>query len=267
MDIAKTIENLKNMLKNWYNLPLYVIQQEKSADGVDGHVVTYVDKRSYIAEQYKVLRTNLYSISSEKPIKTIVVTSSQPQEGKTITSCNLAVTLSLDVEKKTILIDTDLRKPAIHNMFGIPRKPGFGDVLNGTANIEDFIKKPALGDLFLVPSGTIHVNPSEILSSTRIKEIIDKLRAKFDYIIFDSPPVLNVTDSSILGSICDAVLFVVKAGVTQKSLVKEAFHMLTEAQAKPRACILTNVHFILDSYYYFYKYKYYKYASSESDKK
>lgn len=256
------LKQFKRELLSAINTADYVIQQERMKDGIDGRVVVYSDKNSTIAEQYKVLRTNLYSLSPENRIKTLVITSSQPEEGKTFTSCNLAFAISLDTEKKVLLVDSDFRKPAVHSVFGLPRKPGFSDVLNSDGvNIETFIREPAIGNLFIIPAGTINANPSEILISTKIKSVIDKLRLKFDYIIFDTPPVLSVTDACILGSLCDAVLLVVKAGVTQKSAIEETFNMLSGAQAKPKGCILTSVHHLLDSYYYFYKYKYYKYAA------
>jgi len=258
------LSDLKTLLKT-YNPPSYIVKQERTEDGVDGRVVSYLDKSSYIAEQYKVLRTNLYSLAVEKPIKTLVVTSSQAQEGKTVTSSNMAFTLSMDKEKKVLLIDTDFRRPAIHNIFGIPRKPGFADILEGRVDIESFIAKPVIGDLFIIPAGTIQPNPSELFISTKLKSVLDRLKESFDYIICDSPPVLNVTDASILGAVCDAVLFVVKAGVTQKNMIEEAFNMLSEAQARPKGCILTNVHFLLDSYYYFYRYKYYKYTPEKKE--
>lgn len=248
-----------NKLIRAYHPPTYVVNTLRTEDSIDGRLVSCVDKSSYIAEQYKVLRTNLYSLSPDKPYKTILITSSQPTEGKTVTSCNLAYTLSLDKEKKILLVDADMRKPHVHNIFGIDRKPGFGDILHDRVDIEDFLKKPCLGDLYIIPAGEAMNSSSEILSSAKIKTVLDALKARFDYIIFDSPPVLNVTDASILGSLCDAVIFAIKAGMTQKSAIEEAFHMLSEAQAKPKACVLTNVKFTLDTYYA-YKYKYYKYA-------
>lgn len=256
------LEKIKHIARS-ANPPHYVIKKARSDDGIDGRIVSYVDRSSYISEQYKVLRTNLYSLSIEKPIKTITITSSQPQEGKTVTSCNLAHTLSLDAEKKVLLIDADMRRPAVHEYFNIQRKPGLSDVLNNEISVAAFTAKPVLGKLYVIPAGSTKSSPSEFLSSTKIKSLIDSLKDGFDYIIFDTPPVLNVTDASILGSFCDAVLFVVKAGVTQKRVIEEAFNMLSEAQAKPRSCILTNVHFLLDTYYYYYKYKYYsKYAKA-----
>jgi len=248
------LEDIKQLFKK-YSPPTHIASQTRSKDGVDGRIVSYLEKQSHIAEQYKVLRTNLYSLSPENPIKTVVITSAQAREGKTITSCNLAVTLAMDKEKKILLIDADLRKPAVHSLFGLPVEPGFSDILIGNADLESFIKKPAVGDLFVIPAGSIKENPSEILSLAKIENLIDRLKSKFDYIIFDTPPVLDFTDASILGSRCDAVIPVIKAGATQQSVIEEAFHLLTEAQAKPRACILTCSHFLLDSHYYFYKYK------------
>jgi len=260
MNLFKKIDinGLKKTIQS-YGPRGYVVKTERDEAGVDGRIVTYIDKGSYVAEQYKVLRTNLYSLSAEKPIKTVLITSSHPQEGKTITSCNLAVSLSMDMEKKVLLVDSDLRRPTIHNMLGLPKKPGLSEIFNKEIDIEYFIRKPAIGNLYVIPSGSTQINSSEMLSSTKVKDVIDKIRAEFNYAIFDTPPILSVTDACILGSLCDAVIFIIKAGVTQRDVIKEAFHMLEGAQAKPKACVLTNVRYLLDNYY-FYRYKYYKYS-------
>lgn len=260
-----SLEAIKKIFSNYYDMSHYVVIVPRTKEGLDGRLVSCVDKTSYIAEQYKVLRTNLASLSPEKAYKTFVITSAQPQEGKTITSCNLAATLAMDREKKVVLLDADMRRPAVHSIFGIQRKPGLSDVLSGKANIDEFIRKPMHENLYIVPAGSIHEDTSSILISNKISGIIEKLKKSFDYIIFDTPPVLNVTDSSILGSMVDAVLLVVKAGVTQQASIEEAFNMLEGAQAKPKACILTNVHFMLDTYSYYTKYLYrsYKYQSPE----
>lgn len=250
MDIIK-------QLAQYFTSPSYIISKLKTEDGIDGHMIAYTDKDSIISEEYRVLRTNLYSLSPEKPLKSIVITSAQSQEGKTITACNLCYTLSLDVEKKTLLIDCDLRRAAVHKMFGIARKPGFSDIMSGKVDIEHFLAKPAFGNLYVIPSGSIVDNPAELLGSAKIKNLIEMLKTKFDYIVFDAPPVINVTDSSILGSICDGVIFIIKAGVTPKDIIEEAFNMLKRAQAEPRACILTNVTTPMHKYY-LSKYRYYE---------
>ncbi|MFA5008231.1 MAG: CpsD/CapB family tyrosine-protein kinase [Candidatus Omnitrophota bacterium] len=256
-------KDLENILKG-YRAHSYVVDKAKNEEGVDSRIVSHVDKGSYIAEQYKALRTNLYSLAVDKPIKTMVITSAQPLEGKSVTCCNLGVTLSLDVEKKVLLVDADLRRPMIHQMLGIKKSPGFCEILSGESDINKFTERPAIGNLFIIPSGFAKGSPSELLGSTKIKNIINTLREKFDYIIFDTPPVLNVTDATILGSICDAVILVVKAEVTNKNMVEEAFNMLAGAQAKPRAAIITNMYLLADSSTYYYRYKYYR---KENDSK
>jgi capsular exopolysaccharide synthesis family protein len=244
------LSDIKRLIKVYYPPP-YVVKLDRSPDGVDGRIVSYTDRASHIAEEYKVLRTNIYYLSPDKSMKTILITSSQAQEGKTITACNLAITLSMDAEKKVLLVDGDFRRPGVHGMLGISGKVGFYNVLDGESDIENFSSKPALGKLYVMPAGTVKANPSEILISTRIKEVIDKMKAKFDYVIFDSPPVLSVTDATVLGSLCDAVFLVVKANVTQRAIIEEAFNLLGEAKANPKASILTNSSAILDTHYYF----------------
>ena len=234
----------------------YVATKMANEKGVDGRIVCHVDKQSYIAEQYKVLRTNLYSLSPQTELKTVLITSAQSQEGKSVTSCNLSYTLSLDTEKRTLLLDADFRKPSVHRLFGIPRKPGFTDVLNGDIDISHFTDKPMLDNLYIIPSGTLVASTSELLSSAKLRNMIQVLRDKFDYVIFDTPPVINVTDSSILGAMCDAVILVVRSGVTPKNMVEEAFTMLKHAQAKPKACILTDTTIPI-YYYYMARYRYY----------
>jgi len=248
-EIIKIIQELSS--------PSYVVNETTSKDGVNGSVVAYVDKTSHIAEQYRILRTNLYSLSAEKPVKTIAITSSQSNEGKTTTACNLSITLSWDTKKKVVLIDADLRKPNVHEMLNLPRKPGLSDLILEKVKPETFFEKPAIGNLYVIPSGSTVTNPAELLSYSSFKTLLEVLKSKFDYIVFDTPPTLSVADSSIIGSVCDGVLLIVKAEVTSREIVSEAFNLLKNAQAKPIASVLTNFH--APTYYYF-KYKnYYSY--------
>jgi protein-tyrosine kinase len=242
------LESLKKILENF--MPNFYVTKSPR-EGIDTRLVSLADPSSYIAEQYKVLRTNLYTLSSasEKPLKTILITSSIPQEGKGITASNLALAISL--EKKVLLIDADLRKPSIHALFGLPRTPGFSDLLNGSMDIEYFLKKPPIGNLYVMPSGSVINNPAEALNNLKVKKITDELKLKFDFIILDSPPVVNVTDALILAPLCDAVILVVKAEKTPKRLIEEALGLLIGVQAKPRACILTNTR--ISQYVHYYK--------------
>lgn len=255
--MASTLQKIKKKLLAI--IPsAYIVKKERTSEGIDGRIVSYADKTSYIAEQFRVLRTNLYSLSPENPLKVISITSTQAKEGKTITVCNMAVTLSLDTEKKILLIDADLRRPTVHRIFNISRKPGLSDLLLGKTDIESLIKKPVVGNLYVIPSGTIISNPAEILSSAKFQDTINKLKEKFSYVLFDTPPILNVTDASVLGAHCDGVFLVVKAGVTQKNLIEEALNSLINAQIKPKACIVTNMRMLPSEYYYYLtKYRYY----------
>lgn len=234
---------------------LHIVRETRGGDGVDGRVIAYVDRNSHISEQYKTLRTNLYSLSPDKSIKTVAITSSQSWEGKTVTCCNLAVTLSYDKEKKVLLIDADLRKSAVHAMFGLPGEPGLSEILDGRETTARFTAKPARGDLYIIPAGNAKDDPTGILHPARIEPVISRLKQEFDYIIFDTPPVLEFTDACIVGALCDAVIPVVKAASTQEHAIEDMVNLLVEAQAAPKAFILTNAHHLLDSHYSFYKYK------------
>ena len=259
-------EEFKKMMSRYASYQ-YVVPKGVNKYGIDNRIVSFADNECSVAEQYRVLRTNLYVLSPDKPIKTIVVTSAQPRDGKTITACNLAAALSLNKEKKILLVDSDLRRPSVHNMFGLIRKPGLSDILSSKVGVENFIKKPAVDNLYIIPSGMVSRNPSDIFVTNKIKTLIDSLKEDFDHIIFDTPPVLSVTDASILGAICDCVIMVIKAGVTQQFSIEESFAMLQGAQATPKGCVLVNTHFLLDAYAYYTKYKYssYGYHSAEKD--
>ena len=246
--ISKIAKTVKKLIEGGY-----VIDIPESAEGIDGHIVSYVDKESRLAEQYKVLRTDFYFLSPEKPLKTVVITSSQPEEGKTITACNLAVSITLDANKKVVLIDGDLKRASVHRIFNIKRKPGFVDLLEGTVDPEYFFKEPVIENLYVIPAGTLSENPSEKLNTEKIYTVLDKFKKNCDYLIFDSPPVLDATDASILGTLCDGVLLVVKANVTPKKSIKEAMEHLNNAHVKPKGCILTNVKARLAYDYYYHK--------------
>jgi len=258
------MKKLLRAIKALSPTPAYMIKRSRTQSGVDGRIISYGDRSSYIAEQYKILRTNIYSLSPKNPLKTILITSAQSQEGKSVTSCNLAFSLSLDTEKKVLLLDCDLRKPFIHKLFGLSRKPGFTDFISGKVNLDQLISKPAVENLYVLPCGGLVDNPPEILSSSKIKTFLEEIKKHFDFIVIDTPPVLNVTDASILGALCDGVILLVRENVTQKSILEEAFNLLCDAQAKPKGCIITNA--TIPVYHYYYRYKYYYRYSYGKDK-
>lgn len=231
-DLVKTIKA--------FTASPYVIDSLYSTEGVDPRIVAYAAKESRLAEQYRIIQTDLYAIAEAKKVKTIAVTSSQKGEGKTMVCCNLALTISNDKMKKVLLVDCDLRQPSVHTMLNIHKEPGFSDIIIGKANIDDFVRKPAIGNLYAVASGVSVTNAVDILRNSKTKEVVEKFKSVFDYVIFDTPPILPVSDSRILGSLCDSVIMVIKANVTQKDSVSEAMGLLDSAHVIPLSFILTN---------------------------
>jgi capsular exopolysaccharide synthesis family protein len=220
---------------------------------IDPRIVTFYDSLSPVAEQYRTLRTHLQSIKSDKPIRTITLTSSTHSEGKTITTINLSVLMAHDMNKKQILlVDADLRRSKIAKYLGITAKAGLSDVLAGNAEIDDVLLNVGIENLTILPAGTIPRNPAEMIGSTKMKSLITTLRTKYDYIIFDTPPIITVTDAGILGSQTDGVVLVVRAGSTQRGVVKHSDILLKQAQAKLLGYILTNIQYHIPAYIYRY---------------
>ena len=210
--------------------------------------VTKKMPRSLSAEAYRSLRTSIKFSSVDKPIKTIVITSSLIGEGKSTVAGNLAYTLKQD-GKKVLVIDCDLRKPSMHYNFFVSNGEGLTDVLVGKSDLKSVTKKIE-ESLFLITAGTIPPNPSEILGSKAMEDLINELSIDFDYIIFDTSPILPVSDTLLLAAKVDATLIVVKARKTREKMVKESYIKLVEAKANVIGTILNESDKSLDNKYY-----------------
>src|SRR5215510_11174130 len=193
-------------------------------------LVTLKDPRSPAAEAYRVLRTNILFSALEKPIQTLIVTSPTPDDGKSTTLANLAVTMAQSGHP-TILVDADLRRPSQHSIWGIANDVGLTSMLLD----DSALKRPPLHDggvdnmLAILPSGPIPPNPADVLSAKRMNDVIQFLKSKADYVLFDAPPVLAVTDTPLLASRLDAVLLVVKAGTTRRDHAQRTKQILERA--------------------------------------
>lgn len=201
-------------------------------------LITLTDPRSPISEAYRTLRTNLSFSSLDEPIRTLVVTSSAPDEGKSTTIANLAVTMAQG-GKKTILVDCDLRRPSLHEIFNIPAEPGLTDLLldNGGRQV---IHDTEVEGLQLLTSGQLPPNPADLLGSQKIDKIIADLSSKADIVLFDAPPVIAVTDATVLGSKVDGVLLVISAGNTRRDHAARAKELLDRANVRIIGSALTN---------------------------
>lgn len=206
--------------------------------------------KSVEAESYRILRTNIMYSSFDKEIKRILVTSSEPGEGKSTTSGNLALAFAQD-EKKVILIDCDLRKPSLHKKFRISNNRGLSDVIIDRDKLNKCIQKRT-EYLDILTAGKIPPNPSEMLGSKAMSSLLDELSNVYDVIILDSPPVLAVTDAQILSTKVDGVVLVVRAEKTKKDTVLAAKGVLDKVNANILGTVLNGGDKNKDNYYYYY---------------
>ena len=264
--------------------------KEKYAEDVDAEVaeraarlVSHFAPQSRLAESYRAIRTNLAFAGLDKDIKTIVVTSSSPEEGKTTSIVNLAITMAQG-GNRVLLIEGDLRKPMISRMFGMDYVPGLSDVLlgsyewkkvvrtisdimTGTLSTEDILQTPGIENLHILSSGTIPPNPAELIYSKAIGEFISEVRAAYDYVLIDAPPLLAATDAALLAAKADAVVMVYRVGKIPRGVLKRAKAQLDNVKANVIGVILNGLKAELSSDYADYKYKYYYYFSKKTDSK
>jgi protein-tyrosine kinase len=191
---------------------------------VDSNLSVYSahSNNSVGAEKFRTLRSRLYQIASAQPLKRILITSSTPAEGKTFVAANLAQSFIRQENRRVLLIDSDLRASRLHLHVGASDRPGLSDYLRGDADEYQVTQVEKGGNLCLIPGGSDVPNPSELLHSERMKQLLERMSLIFDWIILDSPPALAVHDASILADMCDGVLFVVRAGSTDFELATKA---------------------------------------------
>jgi len=214
-------------------------------------LITLTDPRSPAAEAYRTLRTNLTFAGLDKPIETLVVTSAAPGEGKSTTLANLAVTMAQG-ERRTILVDADLRRPSLHEIFEVSNSRGLTTMFVEQEALEDPpLVESGVENLLLLPSGPLPPNPADLLGSHRMEEVIGVLRERADLVLFDAPPVIAVTDAAVLGTKVDGVLLVVRAGHTRREHAQRAKELLERVRVRVIGAVLTNapVDITLGGYY------------------
>ena len=229
-------------------------------------LVTLENNRSPMAEAYRHLRTSLLFSSAGKPPQTILVTSSQPAEGKTTTAINTAVTLAQS-GAEVVIIDCDLRRPRLHNYFGLENTTGLTNYISGEKNPASLVKTyKDLPNLKIVTSGPIPPNPAELLSSNEMKNLLEYLKGNYKHIIIDSPPAISFTDAAILATLVDGVVLVAMAGKSSLHLVRRFKHRLNTLGARIYGVVLNGVKSSSVEYgYYGYAYAYNYYANAEDD--
>ncbi|WP_394238752.1 CpsD/CapB family tyrosine-protein kinase [Niallia oryzisoli] len=225
-------------------------KKEKNKVSNKKSLITFLNSRSPISEQYKTIRTNI-QFSSDLGIRSIVVTSSAPGEGKSTTVANLAIVFAQQ-GKKTLLIDADMRKPTIHYKFNLENHKGLTNVLTKRNDLEDCFQESVIENLSVLTTGPIPPNPAELLGSKIMDDVLGEALEQFDMILIDTPPVLAVTDAQILANRCDGTILVVKSGETQIDAAKKAKELLLSANGKLLGTVLNQKKVNQSHYYYYY---------------
>jgi len=228
-------------------------------------LITLDDRKSPMAEAYRHLRTSLLFSSAGKPPQTILVTSSQPSEGKTTTAINTAVTLA-QADAEVVIIDCDLRRPRLHNHFGLENTHGLTNYLSGEKDTGQLLKTyPGLPRLKIITSGPIPPNPAELLSSQEMKNLLQSLKGKYKHVIIDSPPAISFTDAAILSTLVDGVVLVAMAGKSSVHLMRRFKQRLGTIGARIYGVVLNGIKANSMEYDYYNSGYYNYYNPSESD--
>jgi len=188
--------------------------------------ISLLQPDSYVAEQYRSLRGRLDSLASQRPLKTIAVTSANAGEGKSTCSVNLATVTAMSVGRSVLLIDCDLRKPKVHWTLGLQPQVGLAEVLLNQATVDEAITKLAGVNLDVLPVRMIPSNPSELLASPEMRRVIEEVARRYDRVVLDTPACLGLPDAKSISELCDGLVMVVRAGVTPKEDVQAALDIL-----------------------------------------
>lgn len=274
--LAFGLESLDTTLKNpeevegWLEIPnLAMIPHLEVADGNPGiespELIVHHGSQPLASEAYRGLRTSILFSTADQAPRILLITSSLPQDGKTLTAANLATAMA-KAEPPVLLVDADLRRPSLHTLFDVPREPGLTNFLVGEVSELPAVET-RVPNLLVVPAGKIPPNPSELLHSDRMQELLKLALEKFGRVVVDSPPLMSVTDAAILGTMVEGVLLVIKAeGVPRKAAI-QARNDLLEVKAPLIGAVLNNIPMNGHGYGYYYSqyYRYHAYYTPEGD--
>ncbi|MBI3070823.1 MAG: polysaccharide biosynthesis tyrosine autokinase [Deltaproteobacteria bacterium] len=214
-----------------------------------------VDPQSFVSEAVRAIRTNLFFMSPDKPLRSIVVTSSGPEEGKTTVACNLATSVAL-TGKRVVLVDTDMRRPNIHRVYGKQNDKGISSLILMDIPLEEVLVDSGIPHLSLLLCGPVPPNPSELLQSARFKKVFELLVDRFDMVIYDSPPSLVVADALLLATVCDGTVLVANGARTARESLRRSTRQLRALKAHLLGTILNSVDLEDRRYGYYYHYGY-----------
>ena len=225
------------------------------------NLVTQNDPKNPAAEAYRVIRTSIQFAQAGKELKTIAVTSCTPNEGKSMTIANLAIVLT-QAGKSVLIMDCDMRNPTVHKNFNLSNKVGLSSCISMGTAVDDAVQATAIEGLDALTAGVIPPNPSELLGSERMQNILQRAKEEYDYVLIDTPPVLPVTDSLVLGSMVDGLILVIDSGEVKVEMAREVKNQLVHAGANILGVVLNKVR----SEHHGYGYGYYYYYGNDGEK-
>ena len=238
---------------------------EESTTAIPVALAAHMQPKSPVSEAFRALRTSLLLSQAEHPPKVILVTSALPREGKTTAAVNLAVTLA-QLGDRTLLVDSDLRKPGVRGALGLSTVSdvGLSSYLAGVTSLNDAaLMHPVIENLMAMPTGPVPPNPADLLSSHRMRDAIEELRERFKFIVIDSPPIMAATDAVILSALTDGVILVVRSGETPKEAFTRCRDLLAAVNSRVLGVILNAVDTSGPNFYYAYRYYPYAYGYGE----
>ena len=225
------------------------------------NLVTQNDPKNPAAEAYRVIRTSVQFAQAGKELKTIAITSCTPNEGKSMTIANLAIVLT-QAGKSVLIMDCDMRNPTVHKNFNLSNKVGLSSCISMGTAVADAVQATGIEGLDALTAGVIPPNPSELLGSERMQNILQRAQEEYDYVLIDTPPVLPVTDSLVLGSMVDGLILVIDSGEIKVEMAREVKNQLVHAGANILGVVLNKVR----SEHHGYGYGYYYYYGHEGEK-
>ena len=203
---------------------------DQPATELDPRLVAAFAPQCLAAEQYRSLRTRIKNAENGRPLRTIVITSPNRGDGKSLTAANLALTMAQDFQQRVVLVDGDLRRPTVHRLFGVPPTLGLSSVLTEGIAVEDALVTIADRRLTVLPAGPIPSHPAELLGSVAMRRVLETLRSGFDRILIDMPPAVPLADVAIASSMADGILMIVRADVTKKPAIERALTALDQSK-------------------------------------
>ncbi|MCK6526434.1 polysaccharide biosynthesis tyrosine autokinase [Myxococcota bacterium] len=248
--IDDTIRNREDLEEVWDLTSLGVIPRVRSNQA---RLISEISPKDPLVEAYRTIRNGVLYASLDEPVRTLMVTSSIPGEGKSTTTANLAVSVAIE-GKRVLIIDTDFRRPSQHKIWKVSATVGITSLLVGEASIEDCIQSTSVPNLDVLPAGPVPPNPAKLIESRRMRQVMDELKATYDLVILDSPPLLVVNDAIPLARYVDCFVLVVESMKVSRKMILDIRQRLEVAHLEPLGVVLNKLDFGIAGYNYYYKY-------------